>query len=200
LAPSADEPVQDTAGATGDPDVGAATPDPTAAGEPRPLAGRLYWWLSLAVIAGDQAAKALVQARIPLFESAPLIDGVVDLTHVENKGVAFGLLNDAPLGPAFKAMLTTAMAALALAGIALYARHIRPEERMARAGLSLILGGAIGNLIDRLSRGFVIDFVDVYWRGWHFWAFNVADASITMGAILVFFDLLLVSRHASHSV
>ena len=68
------------------------------------------------------------------------------------------------------------------------------------SGLSLILGGAVGNLIDRLRQGYVVDFVDVYWRGWHFWAFNVADASITIGAMLVFLDLLLVTRHASHSV
>lgn len=71
---------------------------------------------------------------------------------------------------------------------------------MARIGLSLILGGAVGNLIDRLRVGYVDDFVDVYFRGWHFWAFNVADASITIGAILVFLDLLLVARHASDSV
>jgi signal peptidase II len=67
-------------------------------------------------------------------------------------------------------------------------------------GLSLILGGALGNLIDRLHAGYVIDFVDVYWRGWHFWAFNVADASITIGALFVFIELLVVKRHASHTV
>jgi signal peptidase II len=114
--------------------------------------------------------------------------------------VAFGLLNDAPIGLRAKAAVTTALAALALAGIGLYARHVRLEERLARTGLSLILGGAVGNLIDRLVRGYVIDFVDVYWRGWHFWAFNVADASITIGAALVFLDLLVVSRHASNTV
>jgi signal peptidase II len=124
----------------------------------------------------------------------------VDFTHVQNKGVAFGLLNAAPIPGRAKAAVTTVLAVLALAGIGLYARHIRQQERLARAGLSLILGGAIGNLIDRLTRGFVIDFVDVYWRSWHFWAFNVADASITIGAVLVFLDLLVVSRHASHTV
>ena len=89
---------------------------------------------------------------------------------------------------------------MALFGIAYYARHIKPDERLARVGLSLILGGAFGNLIDRLHAGYVVDFVDIYWRGWHFWAFNVADASITIGAILVFVELLLVKRHVSHSV
>jgi signal peptidase II len=64
----------------------------------------------------------------------------------------------------------------------------------------MILGGAIGNLIDRAVQGYVLDFVDVYWRNWHFWAFNVADASITIGAILVFVELLLVRPNASHPV
>jgi signal peptidase II len=178
--------------------------DPTAGAEtsapPAGWAGRLYWWLTLAVIAGDQAAKAVVLAKLPVFDSVSVIAGIVDFTHVQNKGVAFGLLNDAPLALPLKTALTTALAGLALAGIGLYARHIRPEERFAREGLSLILGGAVGNLLDRITRGFVIDFVDVYWRGWHFWAFNVADASITIGATLVFIDLLVVTRHASHPV
>jgi signal peptidase II len=92
------------------------------------------------------------------------------------------------------------MAGLALVGISLYARQLRREETLARLGLSLVLGGAVGNLIDRLWAGYVLDFVDVYWRNWHFWAFNVADSAITIGAILVFAELLLVTRHASRSV
>jgi signal peptidase II len=99
-----------------------------------------------------------------------------------------------------KVILTTTLAALALFGIAFYARHVPPHEKLARIGLSLILGGAVGNLIDRLRLGYVVDYVDVYWEGWHFWAFNIADASITIGAVFVFLELLLVSRHASHPV
>jgi signal peptidase II len=72
---------------------------------------------------------------------------------------------------------------------------------MARLGLSLILGGAFGNLIDRALVGHVVDFVDVYWRNSHFWAFNVADAAITIGAILVLLDMIGLGRHhASHPV
>jgi signal peptidase II len=81
-----------------------------------------------------------------------------------------------------------------------YARHVRYEERLARLGLSLILAGAGGNLIDRFTLGFVVDFVDFYWNTWHFWAFNVADAAISVGAVLVFADLLIVRRDASDSV
>lgn len=158
----------------------------------------LFWWVSLAVLVLDQVSKQLVRTHLPEFDSVPIIANLVDFTHVENKGVAFGLLNDAQLP--FKGGVTSALAVVALVGIGLYARHIRREEWVARLGLSLILGGAVGNLIDRLRVGYVVDFVDVYWRTWHFWAFNAADASITIGAILVFLDLLLVTRHAPDSV
>jgi signal peptidase II len=189
LQPPADDP-------TGT--VTATPPTTTPAGAVAALRVPLIWWLSLAVIVADQIAKAIVRASLPLYDSQTVIPGLVDLTHVRNAGVAFGLMNDAAISAPLKAVATTGMAALALVGIGLYARHLKHEERLARIGLSLILGGALGNLIDRLRQGFVIDFVDVYFRGWHFWAFNVADASITIGAILVFLDLLVVTRHASH--
>ena len=160
----------------------------------------LYWWVTLAVILGDQVTKGIIRASLPLFESVTVIPGLVDFTHVQNAGVAFGILNDLSMEKGTKAILTTVLAALALFGIGLYARHVRREERLARIGLSLILGGAIGNLADRLVWHHVVDFVDVYFRTWHFWAFNVADASITIGAVLIFVDLLMVSTHAPHSV
>jgi len=133
-------------------------------------------------------------------DTTTIIPGLLDFIHVRNSGVAFGILNEARMPERLKSILTTALATCALLGIGLYARHIRQHEKLARVGLSLILGGAIGNLIDRVRVGYVLDYVDVYWRGWHFWAFNIADASITIGAILVFVDLLLVTPHASHSV
>ena len=158
----------------------------------------LYWWLTFSLIVVDQVTKALVRQAVPLYDTKPVIDGVIDLVHVRNEGVAFGLLNTIDLQN--KWVLTTALAAAALAGIGYYARHIRREETFARIGLSMVLGGAIGNLIDRVYAGYVLDFVDIYWGDWHFWAFNVADASISIGAILVFVDLLLVKRHASNPV
>ena len=157
-------------------------------------------WLSAAVIIADQLSKALIRATLAPFESRTIIPGLLDFIHVQNAGVAFGILNDAAMNHQLKAVLTTALAALALLGIGFYARHVHHHEKLARIGLSLILGGAIGNLIDRLRVGYVLDYVDVYWHGWHFWAFNVADASITFGAVFVFVDLLLVTRHAPHSV
>jgi signal peptidase II len=160
--------------------------------------GRILWWLTALVIALDQATKAVIRAWVPLYDSRTAIPSLLDITHVRNEGVAFGLFNTYDLP--YKTVLTTGLALLALAGIIYYARHLRPDEWLARTGLSLILGGAIGNLIDRVTTGYVLDFVDVYWGNWHFWAFNVADASISVGAVLVFADLLFVKRHASHPV
>ena len=92
-----------------------------------------------------------------------------------------------------------AIAAIALVAIAAYATQLGFHERFARFGLALILGGAFGNLIDRAVSGHVVDFVDVYWGNAHFWAFNVADAAITTGAVLVLLDMIGLGRqHASH--
>ena len=177
-------------------DATAAVPA-LAAPAARRAAG-LFWWVTVAVIGLDQLTKEIVVRLLPLYESQTLIPGLVDFVHVRNAGVAFGLLND--FEHPQRALMTSTLALVALAGIAFYARHIRQEERLARIGLSLILGGALGNLIDRLRQSYVIDFVDVYFRGWHFWAFNVADAAITIGAIFVFLDLLLSPRHAPNPV
>jgi signal peptidase II len=160
--------------------------------------GGLFWSLAVATIVIDQITKFAVNAYVPLYGSKTIIPHLLDFVHVHNAGVAFGFMNDSE--HAGRGLLTTGLAVLALAGIAYYARHVKAEERIARIGLSLILGGAVGNLIDRIWQGYVVDFVDVYWGTWHFWAFNVADAAITVGAILVFVDILFVSRHASHPV
>jgi signal peptidase II len=151
-----------------------------------------------AIVVVDQLVKLAIVAALPVYESVTVIPNLLDLTYVRNTGVAFGLLNESSLP--FKGVITTTLALAALGGIALYARQLQPHEKWARLGLTLILGGACGNLIDRVRLGYVIDFVDVYWRNWHFWAFNVADAAISVGAVFVFLDLLLGARHASRSV
>jgi signal peptidase II len=150
------------------------------------------------IVVLDQATKVLIGSAIPLYESVTIIPGLLDFTHVRNTGAAFGLLNttDMPM----KSAVMIGMALVAIAAIGAYGATLRADENIARAGLALVLGGAIGNLIDRARLGYVLDFVDVYSGDWHFWAFNVADSAITVGAILVIFDLLGLRRHASHSV
>ena len=169
-----------------------------AAPEARARRGGLFWWLTIATVVVDQITKFAVNAYVPLYGSATIIPKFLDFVHVHNAGVAFGLMNE--YEHPRRGLVTTGLAVLALAGIGYYARHVRSEERLARVGLSLILGGAVGNLVDRVRQGYVVDFVDVYWGTWHFWAFNVADAAITVGAILVFLDILFLNRHASHPV
>jgi signal peptidase II len=172
-----------------------APPEPTSVATAR---APRYWWATIGIIALDQISKGLVSAALGLYDSKNVIPGFLDLVHVRNEGVAFGLLNTTALP--YKTAITTLLAVTALAGIALYARQLQQREWVARIGLACILGGAIGNLIDRVRQGYVLDFVDVYWGTWHFWAFNVADAAISIGAVLVFVDLLLVRSHASDSV
>jgi signal peptidase II len=149
-------------------------------------------WIAALIVAFDQATKAVVRARLPLHESVTVISGFFDLTHVRNTGAAFGMLNDIDF--AYKPVVMVLVAVVALAAVGSYAFTLPPAQRMARLGLALILGGAIGNLIDRATTGFVVDFVDVYWRGLHFWAFNVADSAITVGVVMMLLDMLGVGR------
>jgi signal peptidase II len=152
------------------------------------------------IVAFDQITKEIVRRTLPLHgEPAHVIPGLLDLTHVQNTGAAFGLLNAADFP--YKTAVMIAVAGIALLAIAAYATQLGFHERVARIGLSLILGGAFGNLIDRAVAGHVVDFVDVYWGTTHFWAFNVADAAITIGAILVLLDMIgLGRRHVSDPV
>ncbi len=142
------------------------------------------------IVVLDQLAKALVRATFELHESLEMIPGFFNLTRVHNYGAAFGLMNSVDVP--FKTALLSVVAAVALATLAVYAAKLPADQRFARFGLTLIVGGAAGNLIDRVSAGYVVDFVDVYWRGWHFWAFNVADAAITVGVAFMILDLLNV--------
>jgi signal peptidase II len=114
---------------------------------------------------------------------------------VQNTGAAFGILNasEFPL----KTVLISAIAIGALIGVGMYAASLSSDQLVARIGLALIIGGAAGNLLDRLLSGYVIDFVDLYWRAYHFWAFNVADSAITIGAIVMILDMLGAGAHVS---
>jgi signal peptidase II len=124
-----------------------------------------------------------------------IVPGLMDFTHVRNTGAAFGILNAADFP--FKTVVIAIIAAMALVGVAMYAVNLAPHQRVARAGLALIIGGAAGNLVDRIVAGSVVDFVDVYWRTYHFWAFNVADSAITIGVGMMILDILGVGTHVS---
>jgi signal peptidase II len=149
--------------------------------------------IATAVVVLDQIVKAVVRSTFELHESVVVIPSFFNLTRVHNYGAAFGLMNAAEFP--FKTVVLSVVAALALGALSWYGATLPAEQRLARLGLALIIGGAAGNLIDRLRSGYVVDFVDLYWRDWHFWAFNVADAAITVGVSLMILDLLQIGRH-----
>lgn len=145
-----------------------------------------YLFLSLAVLVVDQWSKWLVEMHLPHTATQPLIPGLLNLTHVKNTGVAFGLF--AAHGAGGGSWVLVVMGLAALTAVFLYFRFAPERNRLLLSSLALIVGGALGNLIDRLASGAVTDFVDVY-IGTHHWpAFNVADSAITVGIGLMILD------------
>jgi signal peptidase II len=157
-------------------------------------ARRLELVVSMAVVILDQITKALVRPALALHESVEVIPGFLDLTRVHNTGAAFGMLNEMEFP--LKTLVLSLVACIALGGVAWYAATVPLTDRLARIGVAGVLGGAIGNLIDRATAGYVLDFVDAYFGGWHFWAFNVADAAITVGVIFMILDMLGLGKRS----
>lgn len=143
-------------------------------------------YASLLVLA-DQLSKAWVMATFALGESRPVIPGVFNLTYVQNKGAAFGFMNTDATDLQRPFLIVASFAAV---GLALYlAKTAKRQGPMLLNGLSLLLGGAVGNLIDRIRLGVVVDFLDFY-MGTHHWpAFNIADCAISIGAACLAFSL-----------
>ncbi|NIQ96918.1 MAG: signal peptidase II [Desulfuromonadales bacterium] len=149
--------------------------------------------ITLAVILPlDQATKALITARFRLYESVTVIENFFHITYVRNKGAAFGILSDSPYRIPFFITVT----AVAIIGLLWYLLRHRDGSAWLHMALSLILSGAVGNLIDRIRFGEVIDFVDVHWYQHHWPAFNVADSAITVGVVLMLVDLWREERRA----
>ncbi len=117
-------------------------------------------WVTVLLVVCDQLSKLLVLQRIGLHETVTVIPGLLNLTYVRNTGAAFGMLNAHDF--AYKPLVVAALAILALLGILWYARKFAGDAWPARYGFVLIVAGAVGNLIDRVTLGFVVDFVDVY--------------------------------------
>ena len=149
--------------------------------------------IALLVVVADQLTKLVVRRHFELHETLSVIPDFFSLTRVHNTGAAFGMLDAVELP--YKAALLTAVRVVALGGLTFFATTLPSAHALARVGIALVVGGAAGNLVDGLTLGYVVDFFDFYWNGWHFWAFNVADASITVGMALVILDQLGVGRH-----
>jgi signal peptidase II len=167
---------------------------PATAPEADPSALR-WLWLSLGVIVADQITKAIVVARFQLFERIDVLP-ILEFTRLHNYGAAFSLLHDAG---GWQHYFFVTLALLVSAGIVWWLSRLRFRAgAMLASGLALILGGALGNVIDRLVHGHVVDFIHFHWQQrWYFPAFNVADTAITIGAALLIIDSLLESRRAA---
>ena len=135
---------------------------------------RFFYFLIPPCLFGlDRWTKVLVARHLPLHQSQPIISGFIDLTYTRNTGIAFGLLSESQ--SAWTPTLLTLASAAALLLILYFSLHQPVRNWKLQVGLMMVLGGATGNLFDRISYGYVIDFIDVFYKSYHWPTFNVAD-------------------------
>jgi signal peptidase II len=150
---------------------------------------RLYYFaLIVILLITDQVTKALIARNIILNSSKEVIPGFFQLVHIHNKGAIFGFFSQS--GNRYVYLFLTLASLAALSMVVYYFFKASSDERLLKISLSLIIAGAIGNFIDRVFKGYVIDFLDVSVKGWHWPSFNVADSCISTGAVLLIFILL----------
>jgi len=147
-----------------------------------------YFLVSLAVLLLDQWTKGVVMRTFQVHESREVISGLFDLTYVQNSGAAFGLF--ASVDSSAKAIILNSVAVLVFLIVSGYALRTSHKSVRLQLGFALILGGAVGNLMDRVRFQYVVDFLDFHVSGHHWPAFNVADAAICVGVGLLFLDML----------
>ena len=145
-----------------------------------------YLWIAVAVFVADQLTK-YAAADYLLHHGEVKLGSLLNLTLVHNTGAAFGFLSNAS---GWQNILFIVIASVACLVILWMIRRLEAKDFLLAVGLMLILGGAAGNLLDRLVYGYVIDFIDFYYRTWHWPAFNVADSAITIGAVMLVLDAL----------
>jgi signal peptidase II len=148
-----------------------------------------FYLIAMAVILLDQASKLVIVRSLRLGQGIPVLPGFFDIVFVLNPGAAFGFL--ATLSESVRNPFFIFISVMAVVLIVFYhARYLR-EHRLVTVALGLVLGGAVGNLIDRLRYGMVVDFLDVHLAQYHWPAFNVADSAISIGVSLMVLDMLL---------
>ncbi len=154
-----------------------------------PKAKLITAWLVF-IIGLDQISKIIVDRALPLHHSVPIIENFFSLTHIRNTGAAFGIF--AGSAAHFRLPFLLIVSVLAIGFLLMMLRRLPPAEKSLLTFMTFILGGAIGNLIDRVVYGEVIDFFDFYWHRYHWPAFNFADSFITVGVIMTVLRLTLV--------
>jgi signal peptidase II len=142
----------------------------------------------------DRLTKAWIQNRFDLSESASVIDGFFNITYVRNTGVAFGIFSS--ISSPVKSVLLSVFTAIAAIIVITYSIRSPVRNRLLQMALALILGGALGNLYDRLAYGYVVDFLEFYVGAYHWPSFNVADSAISIGVLLLALEII---RHEAPS-
>jgi signal peptidase II len=153
------------------------------------LQGRLpYLFLVVATLIVDRWTKSWIQSRFDLNESATVIDGFFNITYVRNTGVAFGIFSS--ISSPVKSLLLSVFTAFAAIIVITYSVRSPVRNRVLQIALALILGGALGNLYDRLAYKYVVDFLEFYVGNYHWPSFNVADSAITIGVALLALEII----------
>jgi signal peptidase II len=152
----------------------------------------LFILIILIIFALDQISKLIINHTIQLHKSFAIIDGFFSIVHVRNRGMVFGIMNKPEVGPGFYILVITTIIAIIL--LIYWFIKLKEDEWRLRLGLSFILGGAFGNLVDRLRIREVIDFLDFFIGSYHWPAFNISDASLTIGTIWIAISLLFFQK------
>jgi signal peptidase II len=153
--------------------------------------GRLIIITTLTILL-DQVTKHLVLKEMRVGQSMPVLDGFFNLTFVMNPGAAFGILSTMSEG--FRVPFFLGVSLIAIAVVLLFYFQRARDNGLLQVGLTLVLGGAVGNMIDRVRFGEVVDFIDIYYRQFHWPAFNIADSAISIGVGLLILDAVLTAR------
>jgi signal peptidase II len=149
--------------------------------------------IAVSVVALDRWSKWLIETRLQLYDTVTVIPGFFNVVRSENPGVAFGILADGSSSGRTAILVALSLAAIAVLAIMLW--KIGRQDRWTTIGISLIFGGAIGNVYDRIIAGKVTDFLDFYAGNWHWYTFNLADSAICIGAALLALSSLLIKPH-----
>ena len=152
-----------------------------------------YILIVILIIIFDQWTKSLIIKNVMLYEVLP-VNSFINITHQENTGAAFSILSNAG---GWQRWFLSVLAICISVYIVFWLFRLRNQDQIILSiGLSLVLGGAIGNVIDRIQLGYVIDYIQVLIMGWPFPSFNIADASITVGAVILIIDALFISKNS----
>lgn len=153
-----------------------------------------WLWLSCVVVVLDQITKQIADNNLQFRNPVEIIPGFFNLALIYNEGAAFSFLSQSGGWQRWFFMAVSSVISIALI---IWLRQIEQNKRILATGVALILGGAIGNLIDRTIYGYVIDFIQVYYSSYYFPAFNIADSAISMGAALLILDIILDRKHSA---